>query len=61
MQPRKHVGNIFGGLGLQPADENRRVRAILLYLQDRSRRAKSDFGRAQAGRSRSVERDDLVS
>jgi DNA-binding NarL/FixJ family response regulator len=43
---RKHVGNIFGGLGLQPADENRRVRAILLYLQDRSRRAQSDFGRA---------------
>ena len=30
---RKHVGNIFGGLGLQPEDENRRVRAILLYLQ----------------------------
>lgn len=30
---RKHIGNIFGRLGLQPADENRRVRAILLYLQ----------------------------
>ncbi|WP_309103383.1 response regulator transcription factor [Microbacterium sp.] len=30
---RKHVGNIFAGLGLQPADENRRVRAILVYLQ----------------------------
>lgn len=31
---RKHVGNIFTGLGLDPAEENRRVRAILLYLQD---------------------------
>ncbi|MGB4135189.1 MAG: response regulator transcription factor [Microbacterium sp.] len=29
---RKHVGNIFARLGLQPADENRRVRAVLLYL-----------------------------
>lgn len=29
---RKHVGNIFAGLGLQVADENRRVRAILVYL-----------------------------
>ncbi|MCP2638203.1 response regulator transcription factor [Microbacterium sp. HD4P20] len=35
---RKHVGNIFGGLGLQPADENRRVRAILVFLQDEARR-----------------------
>lgn len=33
---RKHVGNIFSGLGLSPADENRRVRAILLFLQTRS-------------------------
>lgn len=32
---RKHVGNIFAGLGLSPADENRRVRAILLFLQNR--------------------------
>lgn len=32
---RKHVGNIFSGLGLNPADENRRVRAILLFLQHR--------------------------
>ncbi|MGL3151203.1 response regulator [Microbacterium sp. A82] len=31
---RKHVGNIFAGLGLSPADENRRVRAILLFLQN---------------------------
>lgn len=30
---RKHIGNIFTGLGLQPSDENRRVRAILTYLQ----------------------------
>ncbi|MDR6866022.1 DNA-binding NarL/FixJ family response regulator [Microbacterium resistens] len=30
---RKHVGNIFSGLGLAPTDENRRVRAILLFLQ----------------------------
>lgn len=30
---RKHVGNIFAGLGLQPTDENRRVRAILAFLQ----------------------------
>lgn len=29
---RKHIGNIFAGLGLQPTDENRRVRAILMYL-----------------------------
>lgn len=33
---RKHVGNIFAGLGLSPADENRRVRAILLFLQNRA-------------------------
>lgn len=31
---RKHVGNIFSGLGLSPADENRRVRAILVFLQE---------------------------
>ena len=30
---RKHVGNIFTGLGLSPTQENRRVRAILLFLQ----------------------------
>ncbi|SJN15668.1 two-component system response regulator [Microbacterium esteraromaticum] len=30
---RKHIGNIFTGLGLHPADENRRVRAILTFLQ----------------------------
>lgn len=30
---RKHIGNIFAGLGLQPTDENRRVRAILAFLQ----------------------------
>lgn len=30
---RKHVGNIFAGLGLSPTDENRRVRAILVFLQ----------------------------
>ncbi|KAM9865606.1 Transcriptional regulatory protein DegU [Leucobacter aridicollis] len=30
---RKHIGNIFTRLGLQPSDENRRVRAILTYLQ----------------------------
>ncbi|MFF8818525.1 MULTISPECIES: response regulator [Leucobacter] len=32
---RKHIGNIFARLGLQPSDENRRVRAILTYLQAR--------------------------
>lgn len=32
---RKHVGKIFAGLGLQPTDENRRVRAILVFLQAR--------------------------
>lgn len=32
---RKHVGNIFSGLGLSPADENRRVRAILVFLHAR--------------------------
>ncbi|KUF07371.1 response regulator transcription factor [Leucobacter sp. G161] len=32
---RKHIGNIFAGLGLQPADENRRVRAILTFLHAR--------------------------
>lgn len=31
---RKHVGNIFSGLGLRPTDENRRVRAILVFLQE---------------------------
>jgi len=30
---RKHVGNIFQGLALAPTEENRRVRAILLFLQ----------------------------
>ncbi len=30
---RKHVGNIFTALGLAPTEENRRVRAILLFLQ----------------------------
>ncbi|MGO1306132.1 MAG: response regulator [Microbacterium gubbeenense] len=30
---RKHIGNIFTGLGLLPTDENRRVRAILTFLQ----------------------------
>ena len=29
---RKHVGNIFLGLGLPPSAENRRVRAILTFL-----------------------------
>jgi len=32
---RKHVGNIFSGLGLSPAAENRRVRAILVFLEAR--------------------------
>ncbi|MGQ7311359.1 response regulator [Microbacterium arabinogalactanolyticum] len=32
---RKHVGNIFSGLGLAPTEENRRVRAILTYLDTR--------------------------
>lgn len=31
---RKHIGNIFAGLGLSPTEENRRVRAILLFLQN---------------------------
>lgn len=34
---RKHVGGIFAGLGLGAADENRRVRAILLFLQGQDR------------------------
>ena len=29
----KHIGNIFAKLGLGPAEDNRRVRAILTYLQ----------------------------
>ncbi|WP_416351559.1 LuxR C-terminal-related transcriptional regulator [Propionimicrobium lymphophilum] len=28
----KHVSNIFSKLGLQPGEENRRVRAILKFL-----------------------------
>lgn len=32
---RKHIGNIFARLGLPPSEENRRVRAILAYLQTR--------------------------
>lgn len=32
---RKHIGSIFTRLGMQPSDENRRVRAILMYLQAR--------------------------
>ena len=31
----KHVGNIFLKLGLSPVEENRRVRAVLAYLQAR--------------------------
>ncbi|HEY0249556.1 MAG TPA: response regulator transcription factor [Gryllotalpicola sp.] len=30
----KHIGNIFRGLGLDPADENRRVKAVLAYLEN---------------------------
>lgn len=29
----KHIGNIFRGLGLSPVEENRRVKAVLTYLQ----------------------------
>lgn len=29
----KHIGNIFAKLGLGPIEENRRVRAVLTYLQ----------------------------
>ncbi|WP_105565204.1 response regulator transcription factor [Microbacterium halophytorum] len=29
----KHVGNVFAKLGLGPVEENRRVRAVLTYLQ----------------------------
>lgn len=29
----KHIGNIFVKLGLSPVEENRRVRAVLAYLQ----------------------------
>lgn len=29
----KHVGNIFQKLNLNPVDENRRVKAVLTYLQ----------------------------
>ena len=28
----KHIGNIFQKLGLDPVDENRRVKAVLTYL-----------------------------
>jgi len=31
----KHVSNIFTKLGLTPDEENRRVRAILMYLAER--------------------------
>lgn len=30
----KHIGNIFLKLGLTPVEENRRVRAVLTYLQE---------------------------
>lgn len=29
----KHIGNIFAKLGLSPVEDNRRVRAVLTYLQ----------------------------
>ncbi|MFT3799380.1 response regulator transcription factor [Microbacterium sp.] len=29
----KHIGNIFAKLGLSPVEDNRRVRAVLVYLQ----------------------------
>lgn len=29
----KHIGNIFAKLGLSPVEDNRRVRAVLAYLQ----------------------------
>lgn len=29
----KHIGNVFTKLGLGPVEENRRVRAVLVYLQ----------------------------
>ena len=28
----KHIGNIFMKLGLSPVEENRRVKAVLTYL-----------------------------
>ena len=31
----KHVSSIFAKLGLHPDTENRRVRAILMYLSER--------------------------
>ena len=34
----KHVANIFAKMGLTPDQENRRVRAILTYLQDKAPR-----------------------
>lgn len=33
----KHVGNVFLKLGLAPTDENRRVRAVLTFLQSQER------------------------
>lgn len=30
----KHIGNVFAKLGLGPVEENRRVRAVLTYLQN---------------------------
>lgn len=33
----KHIGNIFSKLGLSPVEDNRRVRAVLTYLQAASR------------------------
>lgn len=32
----KHIGNVFLKLGLGPVEENRRVKAVLTYLQSRS-------------------------
>jgi DNA-binding NarL/FixJ family response regulator len=29
----KHIGDVFAKLGLSPVEDNRRVRAVLLYLQ----------------------------
>jgi DNA-binding NarL/FixJ family response regulator len=34
----KHVANVFSKLGMQPGEENRRVRAVLAYLTEQQMR-----------------------
>ena len=34
----KHVASVFSKLGMQPGEENRRVRAVLAYLTEQQQR-----------------------